>query len=1016
MVVNNAEKINSMKNIFKLSALAVLAVGLLASCEKKELSAPEVAVGEVNTFTLTFAQPDTKVAISDAGKTTWEAGDEILIHGEGGSNKTIVTLKAEDISADGKEAKISFSGVKPYDRFSDRGYTSVYYAQYPASASAAADYNYYYYAAFANTNAPLMAAYNVGSAFVFHNLCGVISFKVDGDYDSYTFEGNNGETVGYTLYRSRLAAKGEEDPVLEYKYSTSGDQTSIDGAITPGKTAYIGLPLGVNLTKGFTITLKKDGAVAGVAKTSTAVNVERGKLLPLGDITSKVVGVYAFDYTPSEAYLASTNLWKAVFDANGEEVSGNIAGYEVKGIADVPAIVKNQSTYKFHFNGATTGDWANCNFLAPVPANAIPLAAGKQYNFSFTVAASKALPRMFLKMTTYDASKTANHEGGYVWETTKALEAETPITVTDVINGVACDNISFTLDFGGNPEDVDIYLKDIVIEEVVVPAKFQWREDSVAEQTAAYNTPGAAHWYIDADADVEWNAVVKLDGVETTEAVTVEHFDVGGGHIAINYATNETLADKVWEITVTTEANVENKTLTAKLTQGAYEYTDLAKFNADIIADGDKTVDRILNISADAKLYVTKKDKVGDDDYIFAQSKHDYFTGGILLYKTGSGLGEANTIYGKVTATTKLNSGAPVITKLTYAQGDVTTGYDGNIWPCEAVTIADLKANYNKYINAKVKILNSTITKGFKGSSSSGERSGQLKDNTGTIAIYTYLKDQLVGGEAGWNLNQLICWPFLYNTNQQVLVWSDGGVDVKNATTTISVAESKTLSLTGDPVTLVATSNSPKKGFVFSSDNTNVVEVDPATGVLTPKAEGNAKITVSLADTTVVTEKANLYKASNNRSVKYLGATAECAVTVQAEAIVVPDPVEFDTFSNTFEKSGSGNEETATLTSGDITVSVLKGTGTAFRNSDSDHVRFYQNVTVTVASAANKISSIEFTCTSASYATALANCSFSHGTAVADGTKVTVSNVSASTTSAVMGAQTRVSHIKVIYE
>lgn len=923
-----------MKNIFKLSALAVLAVGLLASCEKKELSAPEVAVGEVHTFTLTFAQPDTKVAISDAGKTTWEAGDEILIHGAGGSNKTIVTLKAEDISADGKEAKISFSGVTPYDRFSDRGYTSVYYAQYPASASAAADYNYYYYAAFANTNAPLLAGYNVGSAFVFHNLCGVISFKVDGDYDSYTFEGNNGETVGYTLLQSRLAAQGENDPVLQYKYSTSGDQTSIDGAITPGKTAYIGLPLGVDLTKGFTISLKKDGVVTGVAKTSTAVNVERGKLLPLGDITSKVAGVYAFDYTPSEAYLASTNLWKAVFDANGEEVSGNIAGYEVKGIADVPAIVKNQSTYKFHFNGATTGDWANCNFLAPVPANAIPLAAGKQYNFSFTVAASKALPRMFLKMTTYDASKTANHEGGYVWETTKALEAETPITVTDVINGVACDNISFTLDFGGNPEDVDIYLKDIVIEEVVVPAKFQWREDSVAEQTAAYNTPGAAHWYIDADADVEWNAVVKLDGVETTEAVTVEHFDVGGGHIAINYATNETLADKVWEITVTTEANVENKTLTAKLTQGAYEYTDLAKFNADIIASGETNVDRILNISEDAKLYVTKK----NGKYVYAQSRHDWFTGGVLFYGTGleGSVAECNTMYGKVKVTTTCFNGVPEITAIVDRTG-VTFGYDGNTWPCEKPTIAALKENYLQYVSAKIELNNNyngvTVSDGF----STSDRNGVITDSTGEINLYVQNTDGTITGHiTGTKLNKIIVWPTFYRTTQQVALWSQP-TDVKSIPSTITMPATKSLGV-NDTFELNATTVQPDATITYVSSDEAVATVT-AEGLVTAVAVGEATITASVA-----------------AKDKYLAAEATCVVTVSAESkatkevsydFTVADnyPSGFPTATGT-----SGNRVSATF--GEASLVINAPNAYYMITSGSDKALFFGKSTTSISDGA----------------------------------------------------------------
>lgn len=922
-----------MKNIFKLSALAVLAVGLLASCEKKEIAAPDVPVaGEARTFTLSFA-PATKVAVTDAGKTTWEVGDKILIHGEGSSNKAIVTLTDENIVAGGKKAVITVEGVEPYDRFSDRGYTSTFYAQYPAEN--ASEGNFYYYAQFAKTNGLLMAGYNVGDDFVFHNLCGVISFKASGDFDSYTFEGNDGETVGYTDFRSRLAAKGEEDPVLEYKYRADGALTSIDGVAAPGETAYIGLPLGTNFTKGFKITLKKGETPVAEFSTDKAVNVERNKLLPLADITSQLTPIevpYSIDLTPSAEYLAATNLWKAVFDADGEEVSGNIAGYEVKGIADVPAIVKNQSTYKMHFNGATSGDWANCNFLAPVPANAIPLAAGKQYNFSFTVAASKALPRMFLKMTTYDASKTANHEGAYVWETTKALEAETPITVTDVINGVACDNISFTLDFGGNPENVDIFIKDIIIEEVVVPAKFQWREDSVAEQTAAYNTPGAAHWYIDADADVEWNAVVKLDGVETTEAVTVEHFDVGGGHIAINYAANETLADKVWEITVTTEANVENKTLTAKLTQGAYEYTDLAKLNADIIADGSKTVKRVINIPESAKLVVTLK----DGRSVFAQSMSTTFTGGVLLYLNSddpvlTALYECQTICGKLTATTTTFSGTPEITAIEYEAGAVTLKKEEK-YPCENVTIADLKANYNKYVNAKVKIVNLEATKGFSPSSKTGE----LKDATGTVAAYIKSSKFTQEVVTGSKLNYIVAWPTYFNTTQQLGLWTNE-LEFSSIPSTITMPETKSLGV-GDTFELAATTNSTAT-ITYVSSNKDVATVSEA-GVVSALAAGEATITASVA-------KEGIYTA----------AEATCVVTVTEGGPSIPDP-ETIVFANLGLENGT--QYSSPFDGGNFTITFAGGANDGKYYTTGTGIRIYGGGSATIASEYT-ISEIVFT-------------------------------------------------------
>ena len=292
-MVLNGVMIRREGDMRKASILTVLALGaavLTVSCRKNVIEQEPAAAG-TRTFQCVITSPDSRVAVTDAGKTTWEAGDEILVHGAGSSNRMVVTLTADDISADGKTATITVEGITPYDRYSDKGYTSTYYACYPASAAVSG--NLYYYARFSDTNHLLMAAYNEEDTFVFYNLCGVISFRVSGDFDSYTFSGNNGETVGYSHYQVQLAAT-ESGPSLNfYKTSdpgTSGPLTSLTGSVAADGTTvhYICLPNGTDFTKGFSFKFKKDGTIQKVATTSTAVDVARGKILPLGDITSRL--------------------------------------------------------------------------------------------------------------------------------------------------------------------------------------------------------------------------------------------------------------------------------------------------------------------------------------------------------------------------------------------------------------------------------------------------------------------------------------------------------------------------------------------------------------------------------------------------------------------------------------------------------------------------------------------------------------------------------------------------------
>ena len=709
-----------------------------------------------------------------------------------------------------------------------------------------------------------MAGYNEGDNIVFYNLCGVISFIADGDFDSYVFEGNNGETVGYGLFVSRLAGKGEgNDPVLEWKYSHTKDpKTQITGAITPGQVTYIGLPLGTNFTAGFKLALMKGEDVAATLSTDKAVNVERGKLLPLGDITSKlestgVVDVDTWDYTPSAEYVAAANnLWKPIFDGNFDYVYGQVTGYQVEEITESKTVSKKESTYKFTFKDATEGEWGCCNFLAPLADHPVALKAGTKYNISVTLGATAAISKCIFSLHTYKADADSR-EGDWLTDLWGEVPANTPTTFTQEFTPSAdIANIAWTIipQFG-TPAGMKFYIKDIIVEEVVVPAKFEWRVEADTLVNVAYNEAGAAHWYVEKDAEVEYVFKVYTDDgnvyTENGPGITIEP---AANHVAINYAANDLLIPRKWMVTATTTANVEKPTLTAILIQGAYEYTDLAKLNADIIAAGDNEVERIVDLSAGVEIT-----KISGKN-VFAQNS----TGGVLLYGTGlesKGMDAngGNAIVGKFVVKTKAFKGLPEITGVVSQSADAKIGAWSGQYPCFTRTIAQIEGEYAKYVNAKCKIVNVEVTKAF-----GQTKTGEIKDASGSLAIYNYSTDLTEDVPVGAKAEYAIVWPTVYNTHQ-LGFYKASQLKLTSCPGVVTVAATKSIAA-GETFELGATTNSTGALSYASSDEA-VATVSDA-GLVTAVAAGTATITVSVAADGI-----------------YTAGSAECVVTVTAGAV-----------------------------------------------------------------------------------------------------------------------------------
>lgn len=339
--------------------LALAALAMAFSCQKTENTLEVTSEPVVRTFTCTFADTDTKLAINDAsGKTTWEVGDEILIRGrwtgKSGSNyySRVVTLTSENIKDAGKTASFEVEEIYSISSGSrwQKGNTQLF-AVYPASAVVInnGSTNWNENTPFNTTNTQLVAGYNDvtvndGNSFTMYNLCGIISFKVTGDYDSYTFVGNDAETVGYEDYKAALYM-GSADPSLTW-VSGGSALTSISGPVTgDGSTVnYICLPNGASFTGGFTVNFFKSGSIIKTLSTTKPVTVSRNEYRPMGDVTA-----YLKDYVaPSTHDSAISTTGATALDA-----SGNANCYIVDG--SVAANAEKVFTFKAYKGNSTAG-------------------------------------------------------------------------------------------------------------------------------------------------------------------------------------------------------------------------------------------------------------------------------------------------------------------------------------------------------------------------------------------------------------------------------------------------------------------------------------------------------------------------------------------------------------------------------------------------------------------------------------------------------------------------------------
>ena len=271
-----------MKTIERIAILCAVLLPLFSCHEKPVPVPPEPEGPQPETRTLTFVLPDFTVGegeeVPAAIKTTWKAGDQIVVHGEYAKNQVTVTLAAGDISGDGKSATVTVDGLYPYQR---EDCSSTLYASYPASVADNLKHCFFY-SKFSTTSQQIMAACNEGDTFRFQNICGILSMSVKGNLSGYTISTPKKDALGYEFLQVKIT-----DQEQIYKQYVGNPLLQMDGTVTGGEILVF-LPEGTSFPGGFVIKFKEGGDYTKIFKYTEPVEIARGAIVDLGDITDGI--------------------------------------------------------------------------------------------------------------------------------------------------------------------------------------------------------------------------------------------------------------------------------------------------------------------------------------------------------------------------------------------------------------------------------------------------------------------------------------------------------------------------------------------------------------------------------------------------------------------------------------------------------------------------------------------------------------------------------------------------------
>ena len=271
-----------MKKIYDIAILCAVLLPL-CSCGGDPVAPEPTPVGpEPESRTLTFVLPEITLGEGEeapaALKTAWKAGDQIVVHGEYAKDQVVVTLAAGDISGDGKTATVKVDGLFPYQR---EDCSSTLYASYPASVVDNLKHCFFY-SKFSTTDQQILAACNSGDTFQFQNILGILAMTVGEGLGDFTISTPKKDPLGYEFLQVKIT-----DNEQLYKQYVGNPILQLDGSVN-GRDLLVFLPDETSFAGGFVVKFKENGDYTKIYKHTEPVEVLRGTVVYLGDISDEI--------------------------------------------------------------------------------------------------------------------------------------------------------------------------------------------------------------------------------------------------------------------------------------------------------------------------------------------------------------------------------------------------------------------------------------------------------------------------------------------------------------------------------------------------------------------------------------------------------------------------------------------------------------------------------------------------------------------------------------------------------